>query len=65
MEGFVGGGCIGEGKGYDEILVEFWTLWCNKWRWRRKNMMVGSYSVVVVVKIKEKLVVIRVFDGEW
>ena len=44
MEGFVGGGCIAEGKGYDEILVEFWTLWCNKWRWRRKKMMVGSYS---------------------
>ena len=25
MEGFVGGGCFGEGKGDGKILVEFWS----------------------------------------
>ena len=32
VEGFVGGGCFGEGKGDGEILVEFWSLCWNKWR---------------------------------
>ena len=40
MEGFLGGGCFGEGKRDGVILVEFWSLWWIKWRWRRKKMMV-------------------------
>ena len=40
MEGFVGGGCFVEGKGDDGNLVKFWSLWWNKWKWRRKKMMV-------------------------
>jgi len=40
----VGGGCFGEGKGDGGNLEEFLSLWWNKWRWRRKKMMVESCS---------------------
>ena len=64
----MGVGYFGEGKGDGGILVEFWSLWLNKWRWRRKKMMVGScnsYSCSFSCSgMKKKLVVIRVFDGE-
>ena len=39
VEGFVGGGCFGEGKGDGGNLEEFLSLWWNKWRWRRKKMV--------------------------
>ena len=26
-----------------EVLMEFWSLWWFKWRWRRRKMMVGSW----------------------
>jgi len=44
VEGFVGDGYFGEGKGDGENFVELWSLWWNKWRWRRKKMMVRSCS---------------------
>jgi len=42
--GFVVDGCIGEDKGGGGNMVEFWSLWCSKWSWRRKKMLVGSCS---------------------
>jgi len=42
--GFMVDGCIGEDKGGGDNIVEFWSLLCRKWSWRRKKMMVGSCS---------------------
>ena len=44
MEGYVEGGCFGEGKGDGGLYGKVLELWWNKWRWRRKKMMVGSCS---------------------
>ena len=41
MEGFIGGGGFGEGKGDDGLYGGILELLWNKWRWRRKKMMVG------------------------
>ena len=40
MEGFSGGGSFEEGKGDGGLHGGNLKLWWNKWRWRRKNMMV-------------------------
>ena len=37
-----GGGSVGEGKGDGGLYGGVLELWWNKWRWRRKKMMVGS-----------------------
>ena len=39
-----GGGSVGEGKGDGGLYGGVLELWWNKWRWRRKKMIVGSCS---------------------
>ena len=39
MEGFIGGGSFGEGKGDGGLYCGILKLWWNKWRRRRKKMM--------------------------
>jgi len=38
-----GGGSVGEGKGDGGLYGGVLELWWNKWRWRRKKMMVESW----------------------
>ena len=43
VEGFVGDGCIEEGKGDGGSFGGVWNLLWNRWRWRRKKMMLWSF----------------------
>ena len=43
MERLSGGGSFGEGKGDGGLYGGIFELWWNKWRWRRKKIMLGSY----------------------
>ena len=53
VEGFVGDGCTEEGKRDGGTFGSVWSLWWNKWRWRRKKMMTSVVDVVVVVIVVE------------
>ena len=43
MEGFVVVVVLEKVKEKVEVLMEFWSLWWFKWRWRRKKMMIRSW----------------------